>query len=565
MNKARVAVSQINTTVGDLRGNTEKILFCMGQAVHNNADLIIFPELAVTGYPPEDLLLRPNFIKENLRCIDKIRILTEDIIAIVGFVDRKGNSIYNSAAVISNRKIFYIYHKMHLPNYGVFDEKRYFVPGDSNRVLKTKGFSFVVNICEDIWNPADYIAERSMHSAHFMVNISASPYCMGKIKERQRVLIGKANRLKIPVLYCNLIGGQDELVFDGRSLIFDKRGKLIAKAKAFEEDLLMVDLPIDAKRTPRIKGKTRIIDIPYKTKEERKDLPGGVSVKEMDRIEEVYYALVLGVRDYARKNNFSKVTFGLSGGIDSALVACIAVKALGRANVLAVSMPSQYSSKGTQDDAEHLSRNLGIRFVRIPIDSIFDEYNNTLAIHFTGMKADITEENMQARIRGNILMAFSNKFGYLVLNTGNKSETSVGYCTLYGDMAGGFAVVKDVPKNLVYELARFINKIEGKEIIPKAIFKRPPSAELRPNQKDQDSLPSYEMLDEIIDLYIEKDKAFSDIVKKVRNKGIVKGILRMIDINEYKRRQSPPGIKITPRAFGKDRRMPITNKFNSGD
>ncbi|MFC1624451.1 NAD+ synthase [Candidatus Omnitrophota bacterium] len=492
--------------------------------------------------------------------MDKITKASKNIIAIVGFVNEYRRAIYNSAGILTNKKVIYIYNKRSLPNYGVFDEKRYFKPGFENALLKAKNFSFVVNICEDIWIPEDIASRRLLEQANFLINISASPYHFNKMKERRSILVKKVKKIKIPIIYCNLIGGQDELVFDGRSVMFSKTGKLIGEAKAFTEDLLAVDLPIDSGRKAARSPKAKIVAIDYRSIRKDKVLPSP-EVKHMSSVEEVYRALILGVRDYVRKNNFNKVTLGLSGGIDSALVACIAVDALGKANVLAITMPSRYSSSATQGDAEKLSRNLGIRFAKIPISDIFGAYTDTLRDHFSGMGADITEENIQARIRGNILMAFSNKFSSLVLNTGNKSETSVGYCTLYGDMAGGFAVIKDVPKNLVYRLARFINNIRNRKIIPESIFKRAPSAELKPDQKDQDTLPSYGLLDKIIDLYIEKNKSFDEIVKDVGRKDIVKKVLRMVDINEYKRRQSPPGIKITPKAFGRDRRMPITNKF----
>lgn len=561
MNTVRVAVAQINTVVGDLSGNAQKILFCMNEAVQKNADLILFPELAITGYPPEDLLLKPHFVKQNLKYLRKITAAVKDIILVTGFVAQSGGSIYNSVAIMNDKKINYIYNKKHLPNYGVFDEKRYFAAGKENALLKTKDFSFAVNICEDIWIPRIDSAERDFLSqADFLVNISASPYHMDKIKERQKILVKKATELSIPVIYCNLIGGQDELVFDGRSVIFSEKGRLIAGAKAFEEDLLIIDMPLVPKKNRKKGNKVKTVSINYKIKE-KNDFLRPPDIKYMPRIEEIYTALVIGLRDYVRKNNFNKVALGISGGIDSALVVCIAVEALGAPNVLAIAMPSRYSSEYTQTDAEKICKNLGIRFARIPIDNIFNAYLDTLNIHFTGMAPDKTEENIQARIRGNILMAFSNKFGHLVVNTGNKSETSVGYCTLYGDTAGGFSVIKDVPKNLVYELGRFVNSKRGKKIIPETVFKRAPSAELRPCQKDQDTLPSYKLLDGIIDLYIGKNRSFSEIVKTLKNEDIVKEILHMVDKNEYKRRQSPPGIKITPMAFGKDRRMPITNKF----
>jgi len=538
MGKLKIAIAQINTIVGDLAGNRDKILFCIKEALRKDIGLIVFPELAITGYPPEDLLFKPHFVKENIRHLKDITDKTVDLVAVVGYVDEKNRDLYNSAAIINNKKIVYAYHKAHLPNYGVFDEKRYFKPGLQNRLLNIGGLSFMVNICEDIWVKGDGWRVKGMEKADFLVNISASPYHVGKIEERRKVIGAKAKTLKAPIVYCNLVGGQDELVFDGRSALFSRDGKVAREAKAFEEDLLIFDLDL--------------------AKKSKRPAPG---VRALSRDEEIYSALALGVRDYVKKNGFNKVAFGLSGGVDSALVACIAVDAIGRENVLAISMPSRYSSEATQADAETIARNLGIRFSKIPIDGILDSYLGTLSAHFKGMEPDITEENIQARIRGNILMAFSNKFGYLVLNTGNKSETSAGYCTLYGDMAGGFSVIKDVPKCLVYELSKHRNKRDKKEVIPESVFTRPPSAELRPGQKDQDTLPPYELLDRIIDLYIEKDKGFSYIVKDIGDKAVVRKVLNMIDINEYKRRQSPPGIKITPRSFGKDRRMPITNKF----
>ncbi|MFC1508058.1 NAD+ synthase [Candidatus Omnitrophota bacterium] len=544
MTGVRIAIAQINSIVGDLKGNTEKILLYISQAKAKEADMVVFPELALTGYPPEDLVLKPHFVKENIKYINKIAKSIKDIIAIVGFIDADNKGIYNSAGILADKKVNRVYHKICLPNYGVFDEKRYFTPGLKKDVVKAKGFSFSVDICEDIWVSETKAQKKVVSSAQFLVNISASPYHIDKAKERRAILTKKAKAFKKPIVYCNLVGGQDELVFDGRSAVFSKDGTLLAGASPFEEDLVTFDLELDIKRSVR-----------------KKAIAKPSPLKKMSKEEEVYSALVLGVRDYVRKNNFRKVNLGISGGIDSALVALVAVDALGPTNVLAVSMPSRYSSKGTQDDAEKISRNLGIRFVKIPIDDVFDSYLNTLSSHFTGMESDITEENIQARVRGNILMAFSNKFGYLVLNTGNKSEASVGYCTLYGDMAGGFAVLKDVPKDLVYKLVRYVNERENNNIVPETIIKRSPSAELSPGQKDQDTLPSYALLDKIIDLHIEKRESFKNIVKKLGNKPVVEGVLKMIKANEYKRRQAPPGIKITPLAFGRDRRMPITNKF----
>ena len=531
MKNVRIAIGQINTIVGDLEGNKKKILSCAKEAAGKNADLIVFPELSITGYPPEDLLLKPYFIKENIKCLKEIASQIRGIIAVLGFVDEKNGSIYNSAAVIQNKKIVYVYHKRHLPNYGVFDEKRYFKAGDRDKLIKIKNISFAVNICEDIWVKGKGLKVKG---AQFLINISASPYHIDKSKDREKIIGDKAKKLGMPVVYCNLVGGQDELVFDGRSALFGKDGKIIAEAKAFEEDLLVFDLGAE-------KNAHKLEPIP--------------------RDEEIYSALVLGVQDYLHKNNFTKAALGLSGGIDSALVACIAKDALGRGNVLGLSMPSRYSSRETQKDSEIIAKNLGIKFKKAPIDNIFTSYLDALGPHFKGLEPNIAEENIQARIRGNMLMAFSNKFCYLVLNTGNKSETSAGYCTLYGDMAGGFSVIKDVPKRLVYELAGYVNKREGRDIIPKSVFKRAPTAELRPDQKDQDTLPPYDFLDRVIDLYVEKNKSFREIVKKLGHKDIVKKVLSMIDSSEYKRRQAPPGVKITPMAFGKDRRMPITNKF----
>jgi NAD+ synthase (glutamine-hydrolysing) len=539
MKNFKMAIGQINTTVGDLEGNSDKILSCINEAVSKGVNLIVFPELSITGYPPEDLLLKPHFIKENLKCLKNISKKVCGMTAIVGFVDEKNGNIYNSAAIIYNKKIVYVYHKMHLPNYGVFDEKRYFKPGTDNRLIKIKNLRFAVNICEDIWAESkEQKADDVLKKADFLINISASPYHIDKIKEREKVVGAKAKKFGIPVVYCNLIGGQDELVFDGRSALFGKDGKIVIEAKAFKEDLLIFDLELAGG--------------------EKKNYPKN---KPIPKHEEIYSALILGLKDYARKNNFNKVALGLSGGIDSALVACIAKDAIGRGNVLAISMPSRYSSIETRKDAEIIADNLGIKFHKISIDSIFSSYLKTLSLYFKGLGQNIAEENIQARIRGNILMAFSNKFGYLVLNTGNKSETSAGYCTLYGDMAGGFSVIKDAPKRLIYELVEYRNKREAKDVIPKSVFKRAPTAELRPNQKDQDILPPYDFLDRVIDLYVEKNKGFDEIVKEAGHKDIVKKTLNMIDRSEYKRRQAPPGIKITSMAFGRDRRMPITNKF----
>lgn len=527
----RVGLAQVNSCVGDLEGNKEKIIQFIRKAKEGLCDIVVFPELAITGYPPEDLLLKKHFISDNLTALNAIVKQTFGIMAIVGFVDREKGKIFNAAAIINNGKLKGVYHKKKLPNYSIFDEKRYFEPGLKKPLFRLGKIIFGVNICEDIWQENGVHAEQKKSGAGILINISASPYYMDKINLRKRMLKIRARDLGSFVCYCNLVGGQDELVFDGGSFIFEPKGKLVAFGKQFSEDLVIADL-----------GFRKI-----------------TKTKQMPRLEEVYSALVLGVKDYITKNGFKKVVIGLSGGIDSALVATIAVDALGRENVIGVSMPSKYTSLVTKTDAQNLAHNLGIQFLTIPIDEVFNIYLSNLQKEFSQGPTDITEENLQARIRGNILMALSNKFGWLVLTTGNKSETSVGYCTLYGDMAGGFAVIKDVFKTLVYELAKFRN--EKDKTIPESIFTRPPSAELRENQTDQDSLPPYEILDGILKAYIEEDKSIEDIARKF-DPEIVKKVIKMVDTNEYKRRQAPPGVKITPKAFGKDRRLPITNKYS---
>jgi len=563
MRKVRIALAQIDTIVGDLEGNTDKILFSINEALKKSVDLILFPEMTIPGYPPGDLVLKHHFIKGNIFSRDKVASYTKDIIAVLGFIDSTKEGIYNAIGILNNKKVVYRYHKLNLSNYGVFDEKKYFRPGDQNLLLKTNDFSFCINTYEDIVAEKGTLEKGVFGQIDFIIVSSALPYHMDRIRERETLLREKAERLNTPIVYCNLIGGQDEFVFDGNSIVVDKNGKLIARARPFEEDLLIVELGISDKAHRKNYKTKGLIRLDYKAKE-KNDALQLFKARRLSRPEEIYSALVLAVRDYVRKNNFGKVAIGLSGGIDSALVACIARDALSNANVLAIIMPSRYSSKETQEDAERICRNLGIRFSKVDINPIFDVYLQVLSPHFTGMPIDITEENIQARIRGNILMAFSNKFGYLVLNTGNKSELSVGYCTLYGDMAGGYAVLKDIPKCLVYRLAEFVNKKEKKEIIPKTVFERPPSAELKPGQKDEDVLPKYPLLDKIIDLYIERGVSFDAIVKRLGSKDTVIKVLRMIDSNEYKRRQAPLGIKITPQAFRRERYMPITNHYKEG-
>ncbi|HID10608.1 MAG TPA: NAD+ synthase [Candidatus Latescibacteria bacterium] len=573
MSTFRIALAQINATVGDLEGNAEKVLRFVEEAREARADLVAFPELALTGYPPEDLLLKPSFIEKNIRVLEQLVPKLEGIVSVVGFVDRD-TDIYNAAAVVSDGKLEGVYHKTYLPNYGVFDEYRYFRTDSECPVFVLNGVTFGVNICEDIWYPKGPTYFQSLQGeADFIVNISASPYHMGKGYHRERMLATRASDNIVIVAFVNMVGGQDELVFDGHSLVFDERGEKLAEGSWFEEELLVVDLPIgEVFRTrlhdPRrrrvhleeLEGNVPRISLPS-SKPSPKPSITPPRRKPLGPEEEVYRALVLGTKDYVCKNGFRKVVVGLSGGIDSSLTAVIAVDALGPENVVGVAMPSQYSSEASLRDARDVAENLGIRFLVLPIQSIFEAYLRTLSEVFKGLEPDVAEENIQARIRGNLLMALSNKFGWLVLTTGNKSEVSVGYCTLYGDMAGGFGVLKDVPKTLVYRLAEYRNRIGESSVIPRSVLEKPPSAELHPGQKDTDTLPPYEVLDPIIEAYIEHDRSPREIVEMGMEEEIVRKVVQMVDRNEYKRRQAPPGVKITPRAFGKDWRLPITNCF----
>ena len=543
----RIGLAQINTTVGDIKGNFQKILDYILKAKKSGVDIISFPELAITGYPPEDLLLKPKFVEENIKMLEKLAIEINNIVAVVGFVNRKNKNLYNAAAVLYKKKIIGIYHKILLPNYGVFDEKRYFTQGDEPTIFKIDEVIFGVNICEDIWHKTGPTKTQASRGAQLIININGSPYHTGKWKERETVIRNASIENNVWISYTNLVGGQDELVFDGQSMVMNNKGILIAKADAFKGCLLITDIEIE--NNSEVKSNSRKYFIDKK------------KLNFFDPIEEIYMALVTGLKDYVHKNGFKKVVIGLSGGIDSSLVAAIASDALGKENVVGVFMPSRYSSQESQIDAAHLAKNLGIKFLTIPIEPIFKIYLLTLEHHFGELEKDITEENLQARIRGNILMALSNKFGWLVLTTGNKSEMSVGYATLYGDMAGGFAVIKDVYKTMVYKLADYRNSIN--KVIPDRIMAKEPTAELKPNQKDTDSLPPYEILDSILKEYIEKDRNFDEIVSMGFSKDIVRKVIKMVDRNEYKRRQSPPGIKITPKAFGRDRRVPITNKYQS--
>jgi NAD+ synthase (glutamine-hydrolysing) len=535
----RIALAQINPTVGDLEGNRWLIERAIADAMAAGADLVALPELAVTGYPPEDLVLRPSFVADNLRTLEELAPVATGITAVVGFVDRDGDRIFNAAAVIAEGRVQGVYHKHLLPNYGVFDEKRYFTPGTDILVAQVAGVRYGVTICEDIWSPDGPHVATTAAGAELIININGSPYHMGKGRERQRLLATRARENHVALAYVNMVGGQDELVFDGQSCAVDAGGTLLARSPQFAEDLLVYDLAAGPDAAAP-------------------DAAGPVA-PEMGSAEEVYAALVLGVRDYFTKNGFQGACLGLSGGIDSSLTAAVAADALGAGNVLGVLMPSEYTSQESLTGAERLAGALRIPTVTLPIHDAFEVMLKILDPVFAGTEPGLAEENLQSRIRGNLLMAISNKTGRLVLSTGNKSEVSTGYATLYGDMAGGFAVLKDVPKTLVYDLSRWRNR--NSEVIPQEVIDRPPTAELRANQLDSDSLPPYEVLDPILQAYVEGDRSPEEIVANGFPADVVQRVVEMVDRAEYKRRQAPPGVKITRRAFGRDRRPPITNRY----
>jgi NAD+ synthase (glutamine-hydrolysing) len=572
----RIALAQVNTIVGDLQGNAALVRRGVEAARDTKADLVVFPELTLTGYPPEDLVLRSQFIDDNLKVLREVVRTIKGIAAVVGFVDR-GEDLYNAAAVVSGGRIVARHHKVFLPNYGVFDENRYFQPGKQASTVVLNGITIGVNICEDIWYPQGPTFSQSLvGDAEVIVNISASPYHRGKLRFREEMLATRARDNRVIVAYANAVGGQDELVFDGNSLVLDHQGRTVAHGKAFEEDLVLADVDADAvvrvRQHDSRRGKQRlklqrqgvhvdriVLSAQHRTAR-RRPVDEGLPAA-LNPLEEVYRALVLGLGDYVRKNGFAKVVLGLSGGIDSALTAVLAVDALGASQVIAAFMPSVHTSRESQEDSEAMARNLGIRLLTVPIAPMFGAYRAALAPIFKGRRTDIAEENLQARIRGMLLMALSNKFGWMVLTTGNKSEMSVGYSTLYGDMAGGFAAIKDVPKTLVYEIARWRDAQGSEPVIPKRVFVRPPTAELRAHQTDQDTLPPYDILDPIIRGYIEEDQSMADLIASGFDPGTVEHVLALVDRSEYKRRQAPPGVKITHRALGKDRRMPITNRY----
>jgi NAD+ synthase (glutamine-hydrolysing) len=569
----RVGLAQINVTVGDLKGNVAKILACVEEARSLAVDLLTFPELAVAGYPPEDLLLRPQFVRDNLDALDTVVKGSAGITLIVGFVDAE-EDIYDAAAIIHDGHFVDVYRKQFLPNYGVFDEDRYFEPGSRCAVYEIAGVGVGVNICEDIWYPEGPAQAQAYNGAQVIVNISASPFQAEKRFFRERMLSTRASDAACMLCYNNLVGGQDELVFDGNSMIIDPEGEIIGRARSFEEDLLICDLNMDKVMQARLHAPRRRKErpaftgaVPEKVHVSSKPFIAAKpplpphDVTPLEGVTEVYAALVVGTRDYVRKNGFEKVVIGLSGGVDSSLVAVIAVDALGAENVVGVSMPSRFSSPGSRSDAQAIAENLGIRLITIPIEEAFTAYLGMLSEPFAGTEFGIAEENLQTRVRGNILMGLSNKFGWLVLATGNKSEMATGYSTLYGDMAGGFALIRDVPKTLVYKLVEYRNARDGKPVIPQAVLDKVPSAELKPGQADTDTLPPYDVLDPILQAYVEEDKSLADLLAAGFDEETIKRVITMVDRNEYKRRQAPPGVKITPRAFGRDRRLPIANRY----
>ena len=581
MRTFRVAMAQINVTVGDLEGNTRKIIEYTDKARSLKADLVAFPELAITGYPPEDLVFKPQFVKDNLARMRQVAEASQDIAVVVGFVDT-GTDIHNAAAVAYDGEVVGVYHKMYLPNYGVFDEVRYFKAGTQCPVYVINGTAIGVNVCEDIWCPTGPMVVQRVAGAEVIVNINGSPYHAGKGSIRENMLAARATDNRLFVAYVNLVGGQDELVFDGGSMVLSPDGEVIARGSQFEEDLIVADLDVEAALSSRQRDTRRrkkkqvsllqqgepklvpVSEFSSSSSSSSNSLKPPIPQHEprsYDGVGEVYAALVLGTRDYVRKCGFQRALVALSGGVDSSLVAAVAVDALGSDNVTGIAMPSRFSSEGSLLDAKAVADNLGIELRTISIEGPFSAYLDALAPHFRDADWDIAEENLQSRTRGNFIMALSNKLGWLVLTTGNKSEMATGYATLYGDMAGGFAVIKDVPKTLVYELPEYRNSLGAEPVIPQSVLEKAPSAELRPDQKDEDSLPPYSILDPILKAYVEEDRSYDEIVGMGFDEEMVKRTIGLVDRSEYKRRQSPPGIKITPRNFGRDRRMPIANRY----
>ena len=578
MDNFRIALAQVNTTVGDLRGNTELVMSWIGRASAQGADLVAFPEMTVTGYPPEDLVLYPSFVAENKRLLRSLARDVKDITAIVGFVDEVDGQLFNAAALIANGDVQGVYHKIHLPNYGVFDEQRYFVSGAVCPVANLGRCVIGLNICEDIWKTIGPSEAQCTAGAELIININGSPFEIEKRDTRQGLVTSAANRNRAFVAYVNQVGGQDELVFDGGSMVAGPDGNLLASSPQFEEDLLVIDLDIEQVRASRREspvthrggaaaGTPETWSVCPPKPKNRPAMPQP-SIVKADRLDVIYSALVIGTRDYVHKTGFEKVAVALSGGVDSSLVAAVAVDALGSTNVVGVSMPSRYSSDGSRSDAAELAKRMGIELWHIPIEPGHAAFEEMLESHFTGTESGVAEENVQARIRGNLMMAISNKFGWLVLTTGNKSEMATGYATLYGDMAGGFAVIKDVPKTLVYELSGRRNESGPGSPIPQTVIDKPPSAELRPDQLDEDSLPPYSVLDRILEMYVEDRQPIRHIIESERatdgehaDEATVRRIAGLVDRNEYKRRQAAPGVKITGLAFGRDRRLPLASQF----
>ena len=571
----RLALAQINSRVGDLEGNAAKIAARIAEARDAGAELVLFPELAVTGYPPEDLLLKEHFLHAAGEAVADLAREAQGIVVLVGFPER-AEDVHNALAVLAAGELQAVYRKSVLPNYGVFDEQRYFQVGDGGAVLELGDARLGLTICEDIWTPGPPASDEALAGAALILNASASPYHAGKGIERERMLVQRARDNLCAFAFCNTAGGQDELVFDGHSLLIDHEGTVLARAPQFAEALTVGTVDLQAALTARLRDtrlrppvrrtlpEVRRIGPLARREDTGNDMVGGEVAPLLEPEAEVYAALVLGTRDYAEKNGFAHAVIGLSGGIDSTLTLLLSVDALGTDRVTAVTMPSRFSSPGTRDDAKVLAANLGVELLEIPIGGAMEVYDGLLADAFAGREPDITEENLQARIRGNLLMALSNKFGWLVLTTGNKSENSVGYSTLYGDSAGGFAVIKDVPKTLVYRLTDYRNARDGDHPVPRSIIDRPPSAELRDDQLDADSLPDYATLDAILEGFIEDDLDPEQLERMGLPTEAIERVVELVDRAEYKRRQAPPGIKITPRAFGRDRRMPITNAYRPG-
>jgi NAD+ synthase (glutamine-hydrolysing) len=567
----RLALAQINSVVGDVDGNAAKVVDWLERARGEHADLVLFPELVVTGYPPEDLLLRPGFIRAVRRAVEGIAKATHGVTAMVG-APHLDTDLFNACFVLAHGEIRCVYRKRYLPNYGVFDEDRYFAPGYDNFLLRFGEVLVGPTICEDIWQPGPPATDLALAGAQLIANISASPFHVGKDREREEMLKVRATDNSCFVALCNAVGGQDELVFDGHSVVLDDEGEVLARGAGFEEELLVVDLdPVaavgrrlrDVRRRAlaceRVEVAATEFELPPPREQTQPAHPE--LAPQLDDLEQMRLALELGLHDYVTKNGFGDVVIGLSGGIDSALTAALCVEALGADRVHGVSMPSRYSSDATRGDAEKLAESLGIDFREIAIEPMVRAYDAALAEAFTGRESDLTEENLQARIRGTLLMALSNKFGWLVIATGNKSELSVGYSTLYGDLAGGFALIKDVYKTDVFRLARWLNERAGRELIPASIIDRAPSAELRADQLDEDSLPPYSKLDKVLEAYVELDRSREELSQDGFDRDVVERALGMIDRAEYKRRQAPPGVKLRPKAFGRDRRTPITNRW----